>query len=64
MRITEIFQEDTGKLSWVRFQSLIALVVSIILTFQAASYEFILTWLVIAVAPKAFQKLVEEKIKK
>lgn len=63
MKIAEFFQEDGGKLSSIRLYCFMALCTAIVLSFTDGSYEFVLTYLVAAFAPKAFSKFSEKKIK-
>ena len=58
------FEEPNGKPSSVRLFSTVALVVSVILSFhQPVDFSLVITWLVAAFAPKAFQKVAGEKWK-
>ncbi|MFH2032553.1 MAG: hypothetical protein ABIJ40_18295 [Bacteroidota bacterium] len=63
MKISQFFEESNGKLSSMRLYCFIALCVAAVLSFTGGSYEFVLTWLVAAFAPKGFQKFSEEKSK-
>ena len=62
----EFFEDDTGRLSFMRLCSLIALGVAIIMSWvaisagtEAASFNIILTWVVAAFAPKSISKFAE-----
>ena len=64
----QFFEDDSGQLSLMRLMSLIALGVAIWLSWYAVtngtekqSFTIIATWVVGAFAPKAIQKLFEDK---
>lgn len=67
-KLFQIFQENNGRLSSVRVNSFIALLVAIGLSFGALNADkvsdaapLILSWLVAAFAPKVVQKFAEKE---